>query len=143
VYLEVRRNFLDPFMQAFDQPLPSTTCGRRHASNVPAQSLALLNSELVHLLAARWGEQLSSGAQREMSDDARIDSMWYAAFARAPRTDERREAREFLTLERGARTDATADATADATTDASAQDSAAFTALAHALFCAKEFVFLR
>jgi hypothetical protein len=135
VYLEVRRNFLDPFMQAFDQPLPSTTCGRRHASNVPAQSLALLNSELVHLLAARWGEQLSSGAQREMSDDARIDSMWYAAFARAPRTDERREAREFLTLERGART--------DATTDASAQDSAAFTALAHALFCAKEFVFLR
>ncbi len=139
VYLEVRRNFLDPFMQAFDQPLPSTTCGRRHASNVPAQSLALLNSELVHLLAARWGEQLSSGAQREVSDDARIDSMWYAAFARAPRTDERREAREFLTLERGARTDATV----DATTNASAQDSAAFTALAHALFCAKEFVFLR
>ena len=139
VYLEVRRNFLDPFMQAFDQPLPSTTCGRRHASNVPAQSLALLNSELVHLLAARWGEQLSSGAQREVSDDARIDSMWYAAFARAPRTDERREAREFLTLERGA----TTDATVDATTNASAQDSAAFTALAHALFCAKEFVFLR
>ena len=65
--------------------------------------------------------------------------MWYAAFARAPRTDERREAREFLTLERGA----TTDATVDATTNASAQDSAAFTALAHALFCAKEFVFLR
>ena len=89
----------------------------------------------MHLLAARWGEQLSRGAQREVSDDARIDSMWYAAFARAPRTDERREAREFLTLERGA--------TVDATTNASAQDSAAFTALAHALFCAKEFVFLR
>jgi hypothetical protein len=30
VYLETRRNFLDPFMQAFDEPPPSTACVKRH-----------------------------------------------------------------------------------------------------------------
>jgi cytochrome c553 len=129
VYIAVRRNFLDPFMQAFDQPVPATTCGKRHSSNVPAQSLALLNSELAHEFAAHWGRRLA--AQADASDEARIDSMWIAAFARLPVDAERATAREFLATERAA------------APDAENRDAAAFTGLAHALFSAKEFVFIR
>jgi hypothetical protein len=148
VYIAVRRNFLDPFMQAFDQPVPATTCGKRHASNVPAQALALLNSDLAHELARVWGERLAAtsasaaastaGASSESNDadDARFDAMWHAAFARAPRADERAAARGFIADERAA-------AAAAGAADARARDAAAFTALAHALFSAKEFVFLR
>ena len=124
VYLEVRRNFLDPFLQAFDQPLPSATCGRRNASNVPAQALALLNSALAHELAARWGERVAAEAG---DDRARIDAMWLAAFARMPSDEERSTAAAFLAESRAA----------------DAGDATAFAALAHALFSAKEFVFLR
>ncbi|MFM2163754.1 MAG: hypothetical protein RL325_191 [Planctomycetota bacterium] len=127
VYIAVRRNFLDPFMQAFDQPVPATTCGKRHSSNVPAQALALLNSDLAHELAAFWGRRLA--AETAASDDARVESMWLAAFARAPRGDERSAARAFLAAERAVA--------------AEPREDAAFAALAHALFSAKEFVFLR
>jgi hypothetical protein len=124
IYIAVRRNFLDPFMQAFDQPVPATTCGKRHSSNVPAQALALLNSDLAHELASFWGNRLASDA--DASDDARIGSMWFAAFGRAPRVDELEAAIGFLASER-----------------AISSEDAAFSALAHALFSAKEFVFLR
>ena len=47
IYGSVYRNFLSPFMLAFDQPAPFGTKGRRSVSNVPAQSLALLNDPFV------------------------------------------------------------------------------------------------
>ena len=138
LYLETRRNFLDPFMQAFDQPTPATTCGRRHSSNVPAQALALMNSELVHLMAGRWaetllpadaaGEPVSAARNRE-----RVAGLWLSAFSRAPREDEVLMALEFLAAERASSADQ----------PASTRERAAYTALAHALFASKEFVFLR
>ena len=94
---------------------------------MPAQALALLNSDLAHELASFWGRRLA--AEAEASDDARVESMWYAAFARAPREDERSAARAFLEAERAVAADP--------------REDAAFAALAHALFSAKEFVFLR
>ncbi len=54
IFSEVRRNFLNPFLVAFDMPLPSTTVGQRAKSNVPAQSLSLLNDPFVELMASRW-----------------------------------------------------------------------------------------
>jgi hypothetical protein len=128
VYLAVRRNFLDPFLQAFDQPPPSATCGRRHASNVPAQALALLNSELVHAFARHWGERLAADGR---ADAARIESMWITALGRAPRADEIGMAEAFLANERAANR------------DAASRESTAFAALAHVLFAAKEFIYLR
>ena len=134
IYLAIRRNFLDPFMQVFDQPPPATSCGRRHASNVPAQALALLNSELVHELARHWGERVAADAR---SDDARIESMWLAAFARTPRAEELAAVRAFLAGERAA-----AEPTAESPAEAS-RDRAAFAALAHVIFASKEFIYLR
>ena len=129
VYISINRNFLDPFLQAFDQPPPATTCGKRHTSNVPAQALALLNNDMVREFARVWGERIAQDAAR--TDDARVESMWLAAFARLPREEERITARAFLEAERAA------------TSDASRRDAEAFSALAHALFSTKEFVFLR
>ena len=43
IYQEVRRNFLSPMMLAFDMPQPLSTFGRRTTSNVPAQSLIMMN----------------------------------------------------------------------------------------------------
>lgn len=129
VYLSVNRNFLDPFLQAFDQPPPATTCGKRHTSNVPAQALALLNNEMVHEFARLWGQRLASDTAR--TDAERIESMWLAAFARMPREDELVTARAFLEQERLA------------SPDPARRESDAFAALGHALFSTKEFVFLR
>ena len=138
VYVETRRNFLDPFLQAFDQPAPATTCGRRHASNVPAQALALMNSELVHLMAERWAEMLipsagGSPAPTPAADRAQIVRLWLSAFAREPKEDEVRLALGFLSDERASAGDK----------PAVARERAAYAALAHALFASKEFVFLR
>ncbi|MFM7261135.1 MAG: DUF1553 domain-containing protein [bacterium] len=129
VYISVNRNFLDPFLQAFDQPPPATTCGKRHVSNVPAQALALLNNEMVREFARVWGERLAGSAEQD--DAARIDSMWIAAFGRRPREDERQAAVDFLNGERSAVVEPTR------------REAESFAALAHALFSAKEFVFLR
>lgn len=129
VYIAVNRNFLDPFLQAFDQPPPATTCGKRHVSNVPAQALALLNNAMVREFARLWGERLAAAS--DDGDAARIDAMWLSAFGRLPREDERAMASAFLDDERSA------------VADAARRDAEAYAALAHAIFSAKEFVFLR
>ena len=56
LYLEVRRNFLNPMLTAFDMPTPFSSMGRRNISNVPAQALTMLNDPLVHWIAERWSE---------------------------------------------------------------------------------------
>src|SRR5262249_17746350 len=47
VYLEVRRNVTNPVLEAFDVPVISSTRGQRDLTNVPAQSLVLLNDPFV------------------------------------------------------------------------------------------------
>lgn len=132
IYLAVRRNFLDPFLQAFDAPVPSTTCGRRHSSNVPAQSLALMNSDLVRLLGKYWADRIVG--EEPKSDADRIESMWYALYSRPPREDESLMALQFLDAERTFHSN---------TSDLQSCDRAAYAALAQSLFATKEFIFLR
>jgi cytochrome c553 len=83
LYLEVRRNFPDPMLAAFDQPPPSTTVGTRNVSNVPAQSLVLLNDPLVHELAEIWAVGILDDPTLK-SDRSRADRMWRTAFAVEP-----------------------------------------------------------
>ena len=83
LYLEVRRNFPDPMLTAFDQPPPSTTVGTRNVSNVPAQSLVFLNDPLVHELAEFWAVRILDDTTLE-SDRSRADRMWRTAFAVEP-----------------------------------------------------------
>jgi len=95
VYLKVQRTNLQPFLQVFDAPKPFTTLGRRDATNVPAQSLTLLNSPFVIEQANRWAKTLiASGGD---SPETRIRRMFAQALARPPGDDELGAATEYLT----------------------------------------------
>jgi hypothetical protein len=126
VYLAVRRNFLSPFLLAFDTPSPFSTIGRRTVSNVPAQSLILLNDPFVHNQAQLWAKRVLTrpGSTRE-----RIIRMYESAFARAPTETELVTCVNYLARQPAAQ----------------ARDSenlTAWTDLAHVLFNVKEFIFL-
>ena len=93
LYLSVRRNFPDPLLQTFDFPPQASTVGRRSTSNVPAQSLALMNSPFVHQQAQQWAERLLD----EWPNDAqRVENLYLSAYARRPEPGETRRALEFL-----------------------------------------------
>lgn len=57
VYVSVIRNRLDPFLRAFDFPEPFSCTGQRTATNVPAQSLMLMNDPFVRNCATKWVER--------------------------------------------------------------------------------------
>jgi hypothetical protein len=99
LYLAVRRNFLIPMMTTFDAPTPFSSMGRRNVSNVPAQSLMLLNDPMVHELAKRWSEQL---LLEQLSDRQRWEKMAIAALSRAPSEAETAAVLRFLETQRKA-----------------------------------------
>ena len=81
VYVGVRRNSLDPFLRAFDFPEPFSAVGRRDVTNVPAQSLTMMNDDTVASLAAAWASRTLAD-KKQTTDDERIRSMFLMAFAR-------------------------------------------------------------
>lgn len=84
VYIRSRRNDMDTFLAAFDAPTPFAPVGARLVTNVPAQSLAMLNSPLVWNLAENWARQTA-----EIRDDTlRIRQMFETATARPPTDQE-------------------------------------------------------
>ena len=124
LYLAVRRNFLAPFLMAFDYPVPSNARGARSASNVPAQALTLLNDPFVHQQAERWaGRALEQHGGS--SDEALVDALVLRALTR-PATEDERAA--LVGLIAGTRDGARMTAVTD---------------LCHVLFNLKEFRLLR
>ncbi|MCA9088702.1 MAG: DUF1553 domain-containing protein, partial [Planctomycetaceae bacterium] len=96
IYLSVRRNFPEPFFQAFDFPNPHTTIGRRSVSNVPSQALALMNNELVIEQARKWAGEL---LRNEPDDEARLNTLYRSALCRLPTAEESARAQQFLTAQ--------------------------------------------
>jgi hypothetical protein len=98
LYIAVRRNFPDPFFQAFDFPNPHSSVGRRSVSNVPAQALALMNNPFVVQQARVWADRLlheSPGATAE----ERVGRLCSAAFSRPPTDEELASGVEFVRLQ--------------------------------------------
>jgi hypothetical protein len=126
LYLSVRRNFLSSMLQAFDFPQPFTCMGRRSVSNVPAQSLILRNNPFVHEEAKRWALR---ALRTPGSATGRLREMFLAAYARPPLPEETLEAIRYLEL--SARS-----------MSKSPEDPEVWEGLAHALFQAKEFIFV-
>lgn len=123
VYLRIRRNTLNPLITAFDGPKPFTTVGRRDATNVPAQSLTLLNDPFVQECAKGWvSSPLPAG-----TDLMRIRTLFQQALGRAPTTGESAAATRYL-----------ADLRAGGATD-----QAAWVDLAHSMLNLKEFIYVR
>ena len=92
VYLTIRRNSLNPLITAFDGPKPFTTVGRRDATNVPAQSLTLLNGEFVIDAAKRWAATLDT----TQTDAAKVDLLFLQALARKATPAEQAAAARYL-----------------------------------------------
>lgn len=127
IYVAVRRNFLSPFMLTFDTPAPFSTMGRRNVSNVPAQSLILMNDPLVVELAGSWADKV---IEQHESVPKRIDVMYRAAFARPPTEIEQQIAAGFLTSQSEQRA-------------AQIDHKELWADLAHALINTKEFIYLK
>ena len=63
VYVQVIRNSLNPFLRAFDFPEPFSSKGRRDVTNVPAQSLMMMNDRQVTRFANAWVDRTFREAQ--------------------------------------------------------------------------------
>ena len=131
LYLEVRRNFVSPMIRTFDMPVPFTTIGRRTVSNVPAQSLILMNDPFVLGEAERWAKRIL--AFPDLNEAERIRRMYTSAFHREALEAEVRQALGFLRVQTEAYKESGAD-------DQCRQR--VWADLAHVLFNVKEFVFL-
>ena len=104
VYVAVRRTGLDPFLRAFDFPEPFSATGRRDVTNVPAQSLTLMNDEHVANLASSWADKLLADTSA-VTDDQRIQRMFAAAFSRPALPDEIARFAAYLAETRGSRSE--------------------------------------
>lgn len=130
IYQSVRRNFLNPFMLAFDTPQPATAISRRSVSNVPAQSLILMNNEFVHQQANVWAKHLMAAGLPD--DTAIVTHAYRTAFAREPSESELISLLEF----------AHADAENSADANKTLQNETTLTSLCHVLLNQKELLFL-
>ncbi len=120
IYLNVRRNFLNPFFLAFDTPAPASTMGRRNTSNVPAQALALWNDPFVQDQSKRFAARVRG---IRSSDLEKVAAMYELAFGRPATSDESAQALEFVATDH-------------------ANPSRAWQDLAHVMFNVKEFLYV-
>jgi mono/diheme cytochrome c family protein len=131
IYTKIRRNFLPSFLLAFDMPVPFQAMGRRTVTNVPAQALTLMNDPFVTEQAAVWARKILR--DESLSTEARIDSMYREAFARAATAEERLAAAEFLAAQAAQHGVSLTD---------QPRHEATWADLAHALITTKEFIFV-
>jgi mono/diheme cytochrome c family protein len=120
LYLAVRRNFVSPFMLAFDTPSPFSTVGKRQVSNVPAQALILLNDPFIHEQSQLWAKRIVEN-KKPISET--LAEVYLAAYGRAITPEEERECVDFL---KGKET-----------------DQKSWAELLHTLLLVKEFIFVR
>ena len=95
LYQRVIRNRLNPFLTVMDAPVPTSTTGRRDVTNVPAQSLTMMNDPLILSLAERFANRVK-GDERLKNVEGQVDSMFRMALNRAATPDELSGARAFL-----------------------------------------------
>ena len=86
--LYTKMTLMEPprFLALFNQPIPKLTAGKRDATNVPDQALALLNDPFVIAMAKHWSERVLEG--KAASPEQRVQQMFTAAFARPPGAEE-------------------------------------------------------
>ena len=87
LYTSVRRNFLPTLMLAFDFPAPFSTKGKRDITNVPAQSLALMNDKLIYEQSKIWAQRILKEMPSSTPKE-RFVRMFEEAFTRPPESHE-------------------------------------------------------
>jgi len=95
MYRAVRRNRLDPFLKAFNLPIPTTTVGDRNLTNVPAQALTLMNGREVADAARQWSQRIKND-QSLKSPEERVRAFFLQAYSRPPSDEELAASVAFL-----------------------------------------------
>ena len=129
LYVRIIRNRLDPFLTIMDAPVPTSTKGRRDLTNVPAQSLTMMNDPFVISLAERLAKRVRDDESLK-SAEAQISQMFQLALNRQPKPVELANAKVFIE-------DLAALEKAGATSQDPWRD------LAQAVFNLKEFIYLQ
>lgn len=93
VYLPVMRDQLPDVLRLFDFAEPSLVTGKRDSTNVPPQSLYLMNSDFIRARAAALAKRISREAG---SDSERVAIAYRRCFNRAPNAEEKRLVEEFF-----------------------------------------------
>jgi hypothetical protein len=132
IYLNVRRNFLNPMLQAFDAPVPFSCMGRRNVSNVPAQALTMLNDPLVIHLTSLWGERVARDSMA--SDEERLHGIFETALGRPPTEQERHDCLAFVHARQANQQ--------EYVRDPKNEPNRAWVDLCHVLINVKEFIFI-
>jgi hypothetical protein len=132
--LYLKMTLMEPpkFLALFNQPIPKLTVGRRDATSVPDQALALLNDPFVIAMAKHWSERVLK--DRAETPEARVRQMFSRAFGRPPGDA---EVAGLVKLARRSAELRGSDPAALMTNALAWQD------VAHALFNLKEFIYVR
>ena len=95
LYQRVIRNRLNPFLTVMDAPVPTSTAGRRDTTNVPAQSLTMMNDPFILSLAERFANRVKQDKNLK-TVEAQIDKMFWLALNRGAMPNELYKAKAFL-----------------------------------------------
>jgi len=94
VYIFVRRNLIYPLLQEFDTANTFESCDYRKNTVTPAQSLDMLNSDLVEGFAQSFAGRVLNDSG--LKPDAQVDRAFKLAFGRAATPEEQKIAVDFL-----------------------------------------------
>ena len=111
-------------MLAFDQPAPFGTKGRRSVSNVPAQSLALLNDPFVIEQCKLMGKNIS---ERQVDESKSLQNLYSTITGKQLTSDTEKKLLAFLESQ---------------STALGTRDQQVWADLAHVLINSKSFLFL-
>jgi len=89
IFLEVRRNFPNEFLLAFDFPRPAASAGRRPQATVPGQSLTLMNDPFVVHQSKVWAKRVLDA---EPTAEGRLRMIYRDLLSRDPTADEAAQA---------------------------------------------------
>ncbi|WP_245576504.1 PSD1 and planctomycete cytochrome C domain-containing protein [Flexithrix dorotheae] len=131
IYLEVRRNFLQPMMLTFDRPIPFSTFGKRNVTNVPAQSLILMNDPFVEAQAGLLAQEIVN--EKNLDIDEKIDVIYLRTLSRNAKSEEKEQAKVFIqSLAKNA----------EIPEQELLENTAIWKAYCHSIFNLKEFIYL-
>lgn len=130
IYIAVRRNFLSPMMLAFDRPIPFSTFGKRNVTNVPAQSLFLMNDPFVMQEA---GSMAAEVVEQDLGFEERIQWIYMRALSRPASEKEVMHARNFVNQQA---------ASYKISPDKALKEIKVWNDYCHAIFNLKEFIYL-
>lgn len=85
IYTELRRNFMPSFLRVMGMPNALEPIGARNITNIPAQSLALMNSKFTRQQSEKWAQYLLNQETTELS---RFHLMHKLAFGRPAKQEE-------------------------------------------------------